>query len=72
MVLTACRVWRFAVEATFSSKGQAGRWALDRRPSLTAVRQALQQYEHDPASEIDEQGIVDVLGTVLHETALAG
>src|SRR5690242_17371713 len=47
MVLTACRIWRFAKENVHCSKLQAAQWALDRDPSLTAVRQALQQYEQD-------------------------
>jgi predicted nucleotidyltransferase len=61
MVLTACRIWRFAVENVHCSKAQAAGWALERDPSLTAVRQAIRQYEHDPANMIDEQGIADLL-----------
>jgi predicted nucleotidyltransferase len=68
MVLTACRIWRFAVDGVHCSKSQAGRWALDKDPSLTAVRQALHQYETDPTTPIDEEGIAHVLDTVLHET----
>jgi predicted nucleotidyltransferase len=68
MVLTACRIWRFAVENLHSSKVQAGEWALGRDPSLTAVRQAVRQYEHDPASMIEEHDIADVLDIVLQET----
>ncbi|GLW34758.1 hypothetical protein Areg01_76950 [Actinoplanes regularis] len=68
MVFTACRIWRFALERVHYSKAQAARWALDRDPSLTAVRQAIQQYERASANMIDEQGIVDLLDTVLHET----
>ena len=30
MVLTACRMWRFAVERVHCSKQEAARWALDR------------------------------------------
>ncbi|WP_433348957.1 aminoglycoside adenylyltransferase domain-containing protein [Micromonospora sp. CA-111912] len=69
MVLIACRIWRFAVENVHCSKAQAAGWVLNRNPSLTAVRQAVQQYEHDPAIVVDEQGIADVLDTVLAETA---
>jgi predicted nucleotidyltransferase len=45
MVLTACRIWRFALESVHCSKAQAAQWALDRDPSLTAIRQAIRQYE---------------------------
>ncbi|WP_204035215.1 aminoglycoside adenylyltransferase domain-containing protein [Micromonospora qiuiae] len=68
MVLTACRIWHFAVERVHSSKAQAARWALGRQPGLSAIRQAVQQYEHDPASNLDDQGIAELLDTVLHET----
>jgi len=41
MVLTACRIWRFAVQGKHSSKSSAARWALERDPSLTGVSKAL-------------------------------
>ena len=69
MVLTTCRIWRFAVDQVHCSKPQAAEWALDRDPSLTVVRQAIQQYEHDPATVVSEQGLADLLDTVLSETA---
>ncbi|NES29633.1 DUF4111 domain-containing protein [Micromonospora terminaliae] len=69
MVLTACRIWRFALEGVHCAKGQAARWALDRDPSLSAVRQALHQYESDPAAPIDGDGIAHVLDSVLRETS---
>ncbi|MFI7542335.1 aminoglycoside adenylyltransferase domain-containing protein [Actinoplanes sp. NPDC049599] len=71
MVLTACRIWRFAVEHVHCAKAQAAAWALDRDPSLSAVRQALQQYEHEPASPIDERALADLLDTVLDATTPA-
>jgi predicted nucleotidyltransferase len=69
MVLTACRIWRFALDEVHCSKPQAAAWALDRDASLTVVRQAVQQYEHDPTTLISEHGIADLLDTVLRETA---
>lgn len=69
MVLTACRIWRFAVEGAHCSKGQAASWVLGRDPSLTAVRQAFHQYATDPEAPIDQDGIARVLETVLRETA---
>ena len=71
MVLTACRIWRFAVENVHCSKAQAAEWALARRPRLTAIRQALRQYEHDATSVVDEHGIAELLDCVLDETAPA-
>jgi predicted nucleotidyltransferase len=71
MVLTTCRIWRFALEGVHSPKPRAAAWALDRDPSLTVVRQALRQYEHDPATPVDEQGIADLLDTVLRSTEAA-
>jgi hypothetical protein len=68
MVLTACRIWRFAVENVHCSKAQAAEWALDRDPSLTAIQQAIRQYEQDPTIMVDEQGIANLLDTVLRET----
>jgi hypothetical protein len=70
MVLTACRIWRFAVENVHSPKTAAARWALTQDPSLIAVRQALQQYEGDPATVIDEPGIAAVLEEALNRTGL--
>jgi hypothetical protein len=52
-------------------KAQAAQWALDRDSSLTAVRQAIQQYERASANMIDERGIADLLDTVLHDTTRA-
>ena len=69
MVLTTCRIWRFAMENVHCSKARAAQWALARDPSLAAVRQAVQQYEQDPASPVDRQGIADLLDTVLDQTA---
>ncbi|MEU8054064.1 MULTISPECIES: aminoglycoside adenylyltransferase domain-containing protein [Micromonospora] len=68
MVLTACRIWRFGVEGVHCAKTQAAEWALDRNPSLTAVRQALRQYGAEPAAPLDEDAIAQVLDIALRET----
>ncbi|WP_250034932.1 aminoglycoside adenylyltransferase domain-containing protein [Paractinoplanes maris] len=72
MVLTACRIWRFATEHTHSPKADAARWALARDPSLLAVRQALQQYEGDPTTVVDEPGIAVLLALALRHTPQPG
>ena len=72
MVLTACRIWHFAVENVHSSKARAAQWVLERNPSLPVVRQALLQYEEDPTAAVDEPGIVAFLDLVLLETARPG
>ena len=72
MVLTACRIWHFAVENAHCSKAQAAQWALARRPGLTAIRQALRQYEHDATSVVDEHAIAELLDCVLDECLSSG
>jgi predicted nucleotidyltransferase len=69
MVLTACRMWRFADEHVHSSKAVAGAWALERDPSLDVVRRALAQYDGDPGTQIDPAGIAALLDLVLRETS---
>jgi predicted nucleotidyltransferase len=69
MVLTTCRIWRFSVEGVFSSKADAGRWALARDPSLTAVEQALRQCASDRRATIDEGGIRRLIARVRQEIA---
>lgn len=60
MVLTACRMWRFAVEGVHCSKTQAGLWALARDPSLGAIGEALDQ-RGGGSQPIGEDGIRRVL-----------
>jgi hypothetical protein len=67
MVLTACRVWRFAVERAHCSKAAAARWVLERDPSLGAVEDALRQRTIDPASPIGSEGVGRVLAHVRRE-----
>jgi hypothetical protein len=69
MVLTTCRIWRFAVEQVHCPKAQAARWVLDRDASLLVVRQALRQYQADSAVVIDQHGIARLLDAVVHETS---
>ncbi|MEU8821058.1 aminoglycoside adenylyltransferase domain-containing protein [Actinoplanes sp. NPDC048796] len=68
MVLTACRIWHLAVEGSHLPKVAAGRWALERRPSLIAVRQAIRRIEQDDPTPIDPARLAVVLETVLKET----
>jgi len=67
-VLTACRVWRFAVEHRHSSKTGAAEWALANEPALTVVRDALQQ-RADPSAAIDPDGVASLLAVVRERVA---
>jgi predicted nucleotidyltransferase len=70
MVLTACRIWRFATERVHSSKTAAGRWALARDPSLGAIEEALRQRTGDPGAVVAKEGIARLLAVVRQELSL--
>lgn len=65
MVLTACRIWHFDTEGTYSSKPRSGKWALDRDPSLTGVTQALRRRQGEADASIPAAAVTHVLRTVL-------
>jgi hypothetical protein len=67
MVLTACRIWRFATERVHCSKTAAGRWALEHDPSLSAVDEAVRQRTLDPTVTIGSEGIRRLLALVRQE-----
>ena len=69
MVLTTCRVWRFHAEGVHCSKSAAGRWALARDPSLTAVGEALRKRDGDPQATVGEAGIRRLIARVRREIA---
>lgn len=69
MVLTACRIWRFSADGCHSSKSEAGRWALARDSSLTAVAEALRQRGGDSEATIGEAGIRRLISVVRGEIA---
>lgn len=69
MVLTACRIWRFAVEHLYCSKSSAGRWAIARDPSLTAIEAALRQRGGEPTVRVDPADIARLLALVRGELA---
>ena len=64
MVLTTCRIWRFAIERQHCSKTEAGRWALARDPSLVAVSQALAQRLSGDTKAINPRAIARLLAVV--------
>lgn len=68
MVLTACRMWRFAAEGVHSPKTEAARWALTQDPSLSAIRQAMLGYETGAVTPIEPAGIARVLEAALRNT----
>jgi predicted nucleotidyltransferase len=69
--LTACRIWRFAEEHVHCSKAAAGRWALERDPSLAAVREALHQREVDRTASIEAAEVQRLLRIVRERIAAA-
>jgi predicted nucleotidyltransferase len=68
MVLTTCRIWRFAVEGAHCSKAEAGEWALERDASLTAVRDALRRRAGEDVT-IPAEDIGALLARVRREIA---
>ena len=64
MVLTACRIWRFALEGVHCSKSAAGRWALARDPSLAAVEDALRLRAGEPDAVVEPSDIAALIERV--------
>jgi thioesterase domain-containing protein len=69
MVLTACRVWRFAVEGVHCSKTEAAHWALLQEPALPAVEAALRRRLGDTNGQIAPADIAALLARVRAELA---
>jgi predicted nucleotidyltransferase len=69
MVLTACRIWRFAVEGVHCSKTEAARWALLQEPALPAVEPALGRRIGDTNVQIAPADIAALLARVRRELA---
>lgn len=67
MTFTACRVWRHAVEGEHSSKVEAARWTLRRRPDLDAAGIACDRRAGDRAAELDEAKVRRLVAAVLDE-----
>ena len=70
-VLTACRLWRFAVERRHSSKPAAAEWALARNPMLNVVRAALRPRGGEASDSIDGAEVQNLLTLVRSQIALA-
>lgn len=69
MVLTSCRIWRYTVERVYCSKLDAGRWALDRAPRLTAVAAALRDQDGGTSVQIAPGEVGDLLAEARRELA---
>jgi len=72
MVLTSCRVWRYALEGVHCSKSEAGRWALARDPSLAAVTGALRLRAGDANAVVepgDVAALIEVVRGAIRERA---
>lgn len=66
MVLTACRMWRYAVDGVHCSKADAARWALERDPSLAGITHALRQRTEDPTQPVPAAEVLAVLNAALN------
>jgi predicted nucleotidyltransferase len=69
MILTACRIWTFAVEGVHCSKTVAARWALLQEPALPAVEAALRRRAGDKKAQIAPADIAALLARVRGELA---
>jgi hypothetical protein len=69
MVLTACRIWRFAVEGVHCSKTEAARWALRQESALPAVEAALRRRTGDATAQIAPVDNAALLARVRGELA---
>jgi predicted nucleotidyltransferase len=69
MVLTGCRIWRFAVEGVHCSKTEAAHWALLQEPALPAVEAALRRRIGDANGQIAPADIAALLARVRVELA---
>jgi hypothetical protein len=62
-VLNACRAWRYAREGTWSSKSDAGEWALERTDDRALVADALAA--RTDGRPLDRERVQTLLGSVL-------
>ncbi|HEX6148183.1 aminoglycoside adenylyltransferase domain-containing protein [Nocardioides sp.] len=67
MVVTACRMWIFAVSGEHTSKTYAARWALERDPSLSGVELALAARTTSAVPRIAPHQVERVLLRVLRD-----
>ena len=67
MVLTACRMWRFAVTGEHTSKSAAARWALEQDPPQRGVELALAARTTSAAPRITPQQVEEVLLRALRD-----
>jgi hypothetical protein len=68
MVLTACRIWHFAVEGRHRSKRQAALWVLAQGPN-DAVAAALRRRYSGEEAVIEPDEIAEVLARARREVA---
>lgn len=65
MVLIACQIWRWAVERQHAPKDEAGRWALEHDPTLSAIEAALTLRRGGGSPSISPGEVRRVLGEAL-------
>ncbi len=72
MVLTACRIWRFAVTVEHVGKVEAANWAAGRDPGLEAIAAAVRRYTTGEREPIEPVAIRRVLDRALTEISKVG
>jgi len=68
MVLTACRIWRFAAVGEIASKSAAARWAFGQVPTLSAIPAALRRRAGEAGVTITDREVGDILATAKRAT----
>lgn len=71
MVLTACRIWRFAIEGVHCGKLDAARWAEGRDPGMAVIGAAVHRYTTGEREPVGPAAVAQLLDRVLAETAAA-
>jgi hypothetical protein len=72
-LLSACRTWAWAVDQRWRSKGESGRWAMQRLDDAGPVERALRLRDGQPVpplSRAEVDGVVDRARTALEAVPL--
>lgn len=72
MVFTACRAWRFREDGVHCAKSEAAAWVLERDPGLAIVADALASRASPTQTELDEEGVRELIARVRQIGGVAG